>query len=146
MCICYISSIFLYFHNRFWQHTLFLWQRNFYWFFQINSFCKIIFGSVSDYTSVELENSEKKWLKSEKWLSYLSHAISPYLHGKLINWTSTFYLSFYCKVLSTILNILIFMNRVISIFCICQLYFIFSYVILRRMVFVSILTTSRYTI
>ena len=51
----------------------------------------------------------------KKWLSYLSHAISPYLPGKLINWTSAFYLSFWCTVLPRILNILIFMNRVISI-------------------------------
>ena len=59
----------------------------------------------------------------KKWLSYLSHAISPYLHGKLISSTGAFYLSFCCTVLPRILNILIFMNRVISIICICQLYF-----------------------
>ena len=44
----------------------------------------------------------------KKWLSSLSHGISPYLHGKLINWTSAFYLSFCCTVLPRILNILIF--------------------------------------
>ena len=53
----------------------------------------------------------------KKWLNYLSHAISPYLHGKLINWTSAFYSSFW------LLNIIIFMNRFISIIYICQWYF-----------------------
>ena len=61
----------------------------------------------------------------KKWLSYLSHSNSPYLHGKVINWTNAFYLSFCCTVLPRILNILIFMNRVISIICICQLHFSF---------------------
>ena len=59
----------------------------------------------------------------KKWVGYLSHVISPYLHGKLINSLSAFYLSFCCTVLSRILNILIFMNKVISIICICQLCF-----------------------
>ena len=59
----------------------------------------------------------------KKWLTYLSHAISPYLYEKLINWTSAFYLNFCCTVLPRILNLLIFINRVISIICICQLYF-----------------------
>ena len=123
---------------RFWQQTFFLWQRNFYWLFQIRSFCKIIFVSVSDDdTSAEPENcaltvsyvifpfnsSIALFSSRKKWLSYLSHVISPYLHEKLINWTSAFYLSFCCTVLPRILNILIFMNRVISIICICQLYF-----------------------
>ena len=40
-----------------------------------------------------------------KMTSYLSHAISPYLHGKLINWTSAFYLSFCYTVLPRILNL-----------------------------------------
>ena len=57
-----------------------------------------------------------------KVTKYLSHAISPYLHRKLINWTSAFYVSFCCTVLPRILNILIFMNKVISIICIYQLY------------------------
>ena len=47
-----------------------------------------------------------------------------YFHGKLINWTSAFYFSFCCTVLPRILNILIFINRFISVICICQLYFI----------------------
>ena len=74
----------------------------------------VIFPFVS---SIALFSSRKKWL------SYLSHAISPYLHGKLINWTSAFYLNFCCTFLPRILNILIFMNRVISIICTCKLYF-----------------------
>ena len=119
---------------RFWQQILFLWQKDLYWLFQIKSFCKIIFGSV------ELENKIIDSLfcyfsfcflfscllsvfYRKKWLSYLSHVISPYLHGKLIKWTSAFYLILFCLVLPKILNMLIFMNRVISIICICQLYF-----------------------
>ena len=39
----------------------------------------------------------------KNWLSYLSHTISLYLHGKLINWTSTFYMRFYCTVLYEVL-------------------------------------------
>ena len=98
---------------RFWQQALFLWQKNLYWLFQIMSFRKIIFGSVSDDSSVELENSVH-WCSvpnvifpfvsalallcvlfsyRKMWLNYLSHANSPYLHRKLINWTSAFYLS-----------------------------------------------------
>ena len=126
------------FSLRFWQHTLFLWQRNFYWFFQIKSFCMIIFGSINANASVELENSVPwrslmlyflfvssiaLFSSRRKWLSYLSHAISPYLHGRLINWTSMFYLSICCTVLPRILNKLIFMNRVFSIICICLLDF-----------------------
>ena len=44
------------------------------------------------------------------------------------------------------MNTLTFMNRAISIICICQLYFMlaFASVILHLMLFVSILTTSRY--
>ena len=30
----------------------------------------------------------------QKWLSYLSHAINPYLHGKLINWRRHFIWAF----------------------------------------------------
>ena len=60
-----------------------------------------------------------------KWLSYLLHVFSPYLHGKLTNSTSVFCLSFCCTVLPRILNILIFIliNRIFLINCICQLYF-----------------------
>ena len=126
------------FSLRFWQQALFLWQRNFYWLFQIKSFCKIKFGSADEDTSVELENSVHwqslmlyflfvsciaLFSSRKKWLSYLLHAISPYLHGNLINWTSTFSLSFCCTVLCRILNRLIFMNRAISVICICQFYF-----------------------
>ena len=119
----------------FWQQTLFLWQRNLFWLFQIKFLCKIIFGSVSDDTLVKFENSVYRKYFMLCFLlfplcfllvkSFLSHAISPYLHGKLINWTSAFYLSFCCMVLPRILNILFFMNGVISIICICQLYFMF---------------------
>ena len=106
--------------------------------FQIKSFRKIIFGSVSDDASVELENSVHwqcamcSWISyiifpfissialfssRKMWLSYLSHAVSS--HGKLIDWTSGFYLSFCCMVFPRILNIITFMSRVVSIICIC---------------------------
>ena len=56
---------------------------------------------ISFVSSIALFSSRKKWL------SYLSHAISPYLHGKLIKWKSVFCLSFCSTVLPRILNILI---------------------------------------
>ena len=63
----------------------------------------------------------------KKWLSYLSHAISPYLHRKLINSTSAFHLSFFCTVLPRILSILIFMNRVNSVICICLNWYFYQF-------------------
>ena len=115
--VCYISSIFFIFSLRSWQQTLLLWQRNFYWLFQIKSFRNIIFGSVSDDTSVELETSVH-WQCLMLYFLFLLYSsvffsqkrttlpfINPYLHGKLINWTSAFYLRFYCTVLPRILNI-----------------------------------------
>ena len=107
-----------------------------HWLFKIKS-CKITFGIVSNGRSVELENSGAltafyvifNFLSSlalfscyEKWLSYLSYAISPYLHGRLINWTMAF-LNFCCTVFPRILNILILMNRVVSII------WIFNYIL-----------------
>ena len=41
----------------------------------------------------------------KKWLSYLPGVISPYLYGRLVNWTSAFYLRFCCTVLPRILKI-----------------------------------------
>ena len=110
---------------RFWQQILFLLQKNLYWLFQIRSFYKIIFGSVRDDSLIEIKT---KWIESllcyiftfvstlalcilffylQKWLSYLSHVISPCLYGKLRNWTSAFYLRFCCIILPRILNILL---------------------------------------
>ena len=57
----------------------------------------------------------------------LSHAISSYLHGKLISWTIAFYMSLCCTVLLRIMNISIFTNRIISLICICQLYLFFFF-------------------
>ena len=77
----------------------------------------------------------------KKWLSYLSHAISPYLHGNLKNCTSAFYLMFCCTVLPRILNkLLLLMNRGISSICICQSYFMLFLCNFTSHVFVS----SRY--
>ena len=56
--------------------------------------------------------------------------ISSYLHGKLINWTSRFYLSFCGTVLPRIPNIRILMNRVIWIICICQLHFMLAFYVI----------------
>ena len=68
----------------------------------------------------------------KKWLSYLPHAISPYLHGKLINWTIEFYSSFCCTVLPRILNILIFTNRqgCFSHLYLSIIFYAFSYIII----------------
>ena len=89
-------------------------------------------------SSIALFSSHKKWL------SYLSHAISPYLYGKLINWTSAFYLSFCRMVLLRILNVLIFMN--FNYLYLSIIFYAFSYVMLHCMVFVSIFITNRYII
>ena len=157
--VCYISSIFLYFHWYFDKTHYFYDKGTFIRFFKsipsarlyfeelvtiprlnLKTVCIFIFPFVS---SIALFSSRKKWL------SYLSHAISPYLHGKLINWTSAFHLSFCCTVLPRILNILIFMNKLNRYFNYLYLsiiFYAFSYATLHRMVFVSILTTSRYII
>ena len=121
------------FSLRFWQQTLFSWQRNFDWFFRSNPSARLYLEVLVTIPRLNLKtvsyvifpfvSSMALFSSHKKWLSDLSHAISPYLHGMLINWTSVFYLSFCCTVLARILNILIFMNRVISIICICQLYF-----------------------
>ena len=68
------------------------------------------------------------------WLCFLSHAISPYLHGKLINWTVAFYSSFCCTVLPRILNILIFMNRqgCFSHLYLSIIFYAFSYIIIHH--------------
>ena len=131
--VCYISSIFLYFHWDFGNRHFFMTKEVLLAFSNkvlMKSFWKIIFGSVSDDdTSVELENSVH-WQHLMLYFLFFnyssiffSHAISSFLHGELINWTSEFYLTFCCTVLLRILNILIFMNRVILIICIYQLCF-----------------------
>ena len=55
---------------RFWQQTLFLWQKDLYWLFQINSICKIIFGSVRDDNLVELE-SKVHWPLTVSYVIFL---------------------------------------------------------------------------
>ena len=92
----------------YWRHLAWTWKQ-----------CALTLSYVklSFVSSIALFSSRKKWL------SYFSYAISPYIPGKSINWTSEFYLSFRCTALLKILNTLIFMNRVISVICICQLYF-----------------------
>ena len=59
VCVCVSATYQVSFliSVRCWQQTLFLWQKIFYWLYQIKSFCKIIFGSVSDDSLTELENS-----------------------------------------------------------------------------------------
>ena len=134
--VCYISSIFLYFHWDFDNRHYFYDKGTFIAFLKSIPSARLYLVSVIYYTLVELENSVD-WQSlifpfvssialfsfRKKWPSYLSYAISPYLDGKLINWSSAFYLSYCCTVLSRILNILIVVNRVISIICVCQLYF-----------------------
>ena len=142
--VLHLKYLFI-FSFRFWQQTLFLWHLNFYCLFQIKFLCKIKFGSVSDDTSVELENSVHwqslvlYFISLPILLCFLlvKSARSPYLHGKLINWTIAFYFSFSCTVLRRILNILISMNRIFQLFLLANYIHAFSYVILYCMVFVS---------
>ena len=160
--MCYISSIFLYFHWDFDNRHYFYDKGTFIGFFKSSLSARLylevlvtmiprlnlktacidsLFCYISFFPSIALLPFGKKWL------SYLSHAFSPYLNGKLINWTSAFYLNFCCMVLLRILNVLIFMNRVISVIYICQLYFmLFHMYVLHCMVLVSILTTRSYII
>ena len=131
-----ISRIFLYFHWDF-DNKHFYDKETFIGFFKSSASARLylevlvtiphlnlktvcidsVLCYISFWSSVALCSSRKRWL------SYLSPAISPYLHRKLINWISAFYLNFCCTVLPRILNILIFRNKVISIICICQLHF-----------------------
>ena len=53
-------------------------------------------GSYCDYVMFPFASPIALFSSRKKWLSYLSHAISPYLHGKLTNWTGALYLSFCC--------------------------------------------------
>ena len=133
MWVCFSIKYSFLISLRFWQQILFLWQKNFYWLFQIKFFCKILFGSASDDSLVELENSVH-WQSltlyfllfplalrvlfsyRKKWLIYLLHAISPYVHGKLINWTSPFYLSLCSTVLARMLNIIIFIWQLLFLY------------------------------
>ena len=136
--VCYISSIFLYFYWDFDNRDCFHDKRTFIGsFIGSNPSARVCLEVLVTILSLNLETVyigsflcyiSFCFLYSPVFFShkvtYLSHAISPYLHGKLITWTSAFYLSFCCRVLPKILNILILMNRVISIICICQLYFL----------------------
>ena len=142
--VCYISSIFLYFHWYFDKTHYFYDKRTFIRFFKSIPSARLYFEELVTIPRLNLKtvcififpfvSSIALFSFRKKWLSYLSYTISPYLHGKLINWTSEFYLNFFCMVLPRILNILIFMNTI---------FYAFSYVILHRMAFVSILTTTR---
>ena len=139
-CACATYQVSFYIFIEILTTDIIFMTKDFYWLFQIRLFSKIIFRNVIEDTSVEFEN-RVHWhslmlyfllflalfSSRKKWLSCLSYAISPHLHAKMINWTSSFYLSFSCMVLPKILNLLIFMNRVISITCICQFYFMLFY-------------------
>ena len=131
--VCCISPILLYFHWDFDNRHYFHDKGTLIGFFRSNPSARLYLEVLVTIPRLNLKtvsyvifpfvSSMALFSSHKKWLSDLSHAISPYLHGMLINWTSVFYLSFCCTVLARILNILIFMNRVISIICICQLYF-----------------------
>ena len=163
--MCYISSIFLYFHWDFDNRHYFYEKETFNGFFKSSQYfgwtqikwwyfgwtwkqcaLRVSYVVFSFISSIDLFSSCKKWL------SYLSHAISPYLHRKWINWTSAFYLSFCCTVSPRILNIWTYEPLWLYEYgCFNYLYLsfkfhAFSYVTLYRMVFASILTISRYII
>ena len=134
--MCYISSIFLYFHWDFDSRHYFYDKWNFIGFFKSSSSGRLYLqvlvtiprtwkqrALTVSYVTFLFVSSIALFSSRKKWLDYLSHVISPYLHEKLINWISAIYLSFSCTVLPRILNTLIFLNRVISIIFVCQLYF-----------------------
>ena len=136
--MCYISSIFLYFHWDFDNRHYFYDKGTFNGFFKSSSSARLCLKVLVKMPRLNLKTAcidsllcyiSFCFLYSSDffllWLSYLSHAISPYLHGKLINWTRVFLLankSVCYTVLLRIMNKLIFISRVISIICICQLY------------------------
>ena len=135
--MCYILSIFLYFHWYF-DNTHYFYDKGiFIGFFKSSPSARLYLEVLVTISRLNLKqcalafsyviypfvSSIALFSSRKKWLHYLSHTSGPHLQGKLINWTSAFYLSFCCTVLLRILNMLIFMNRVISIICICQLYF-----------------------
>ena len=139
--MCYISSIFFYFHWDFDNRHYLYDKGTFIGFFKSIPSARLyfLFGSVNDDTSVELESidglicyisfcfSIALFSSRKKWLSCLSHAISPYLHGKSLNWASTFYLSFCCTVLPWIyeslwivlFHLFVFVNYILC-FSICN--------------------------
>ena len=75
----------------------------------------------------------------KNWLSYLSHAISAYLHGNLVNWRTRLHFSFSCTVLPRIVNVLIYMNRVFQLVVFANYILCLSYINLYHTVFVSTL-------
>ena len=215
---------------QFWQQTFIIFisiiftTKELYWLFQTKYFCKIIFGSVSDDPSVELENSvhwqrlmlyfllfplqlcfllvKSDWVTSRLplFLTYMevdklnkcillelllygltqnteyiinhyeeglfelfvfvnyilcffiynftSHGICNNFHNQQIYYLINLYYFVACTVLPRILNILlIIMKRgYLNYLYLSIIFYAFSYIILHRMVFVTIFTTSRYII
>ena len=120
--LCHISSIFLYFRWDFDNRHYFYNKGTFIGFFKSRPYARFYLEVLVTVPRLNLKTVCIDILlcyisfcffyssvsSRKKWLSYLSYAISPSLHGKLLNWTSRFYLSFCCTVLPRILNILIF--------------------------------------
>ena len=135
--MCYILSIFLYFHWYF-DNTHYFYDKGiFIDFFKSSPSARLYLEVLVTISRLNLKqcalafsyviypfvSSIALFSSRKKWLHYLSHTSGPHLQGKLINWTSAFYLSFCCTVLLRILNILIFMDTVISINCNCSMLF-----------------------
>ena len=132
--VCCISSIFLYFHWYFHSKHYFYDQETFVGFLKSDSarlYLKVLrylgwtwkqCALTVFYVIIRFVSSLALFFSRKKWVSYLSHAISPNFRGKMINSTTAFYWSFCCMFLPKILNIIIF-NWKSSITCICQLYF-----------------------
>ena len=106
--VCYISSIFLYFHWDFDNRHYFYDKGTFIGFFKSSASARLYLKVLVTIPRLNLITvcidsllcyipfvfSVALFSSRKKWLSYLSHDI----HGKLINWTSAFYLSFCCTV------------------------------------------------
>ena len=138
--MCYISSVFLYFHWHFNNRHYFYDKGTFIGFFESSPFARLYLEVLVTMPRLNLKTvcvDSLSFYISFLYFLALFSSRKQWLHGKLINWTSAFYLSFVCVALPRILNILIFINTI---------FHVFSYVILHRMVLVSILTTSRYII
>ena len=135
--MCFIPSIFFYFHWNFVKKRYFYEKEICIDFFKSSPSARLYLEVLVTISRLNLKqcalafsyviypfvSSIALFSSRKKWLHYLSHTSGPHLQGKLINWTSAFYLSFCCTVLLRILNILIFMDTVISINCNCSMLF-----------------------
>ena len=147
---------------RFWQQTLFLWQKNLYWIFQI----KFMFGSVSEDSLVELENGVP-WqfvmlyfllfplqLSVSCFLTIKSDQVTSRMRllliliwkvDKLNKWI-LFEVALHGFTKNTEYIINPYEQGYFNYLYLSIIFYAFSYVILHPMVVISVLTTSRHII